>query len=70
MRVIKAKIKGKPADLVSEEPARDAKVVDLMERLRKSLASRGRGRARRGGVRPARVLAPAQRNDVARERRG
>jgi DNA end-binding protein Ku len=50
MRVIKAKMKGKSADLVAEEPHRDAKVVDLMERLRQSLdASSGRGR-RRGAV--------------------
>jgi len=48
MKVIKAKMKGKPADLVSEEPHRDAKVVDLMERLRQSLdaSSRGRGGGR------------------------
>ena len=45
MRVIKAKMKGKKADLVAEEPPRDAKVIDLMERLRQSLdASAGRGR--------------------------
>ena len=50
MRVIKAKMKGKKADLVAEEPPRDAKVIDLMERLRQSLdASGGRGR-RRGAV--------------------
>jgi DNA end-binding protein Ku len=50
MRVIKAKMKNKPADLVSDEPVRDAKVVDLMERLRQSLdASTGR----RGVRRPA-----------------
>ena len=47
MRVIKAKMKGKSADLVAEEPHRDAKVVDLMERLRQSLdQSSGRGRRR------------------------
>ena len=49
MRVIKAKMKGKKADLVSEEPVRDVKVVDLMERLRRSLDASGgrRPRARR-----------------------
>ena len=46
MRVIKAKMKGKKADLVSEEPARDVKVVDLMERLRRSLDAAGRRRPR------------------------
>jgi DNA end-binding protein Ku len=55
MRVIKAKMKGKKADLVVEEPPRDAKVVDLMERLRQSLdASSGRGK-RRGAVSSART---------------
>jgi DNA end-binding protein Ku len=43
MRVIKAKMKGKKADLVSEEPPRDAKVIDLMERLRQSLDAGKRG---------------------------
>jgi DNA end-binding protein Ku len=57
MRVIKAKMKGKSADLVAEEPRRDAKVVDLMERLRQSLdASTGRGRRRGAASRaPART---------------
>jgi DNA end-binding protein Ku len=55
MRVIKAKMKGKKADLVAEEQPRDAKVVDLMERLRQSLdASSGRGR-RRGATSSART---------------
>jgi DNA end-binding protein Ku len=55
MRVIKAKMKGKSADLVAEEPHRDAKVVDLMERLRQSLdQSSGRGR-RRGAASSART---------------
>jgi len=53
MRVIKAKMKGKKADLVAEEPPRDAKVIDLMERLRQSLdASSGRGRRRRAASSP------------------
>ena len=50
MRVIKAKMKGKKADLVAEEPPRDAKVIDLMERLRQSLDASSRGR---GGRRAA-----------------
>jgi DNA end-binding protein Ku len=58
MRVIKAKMKGKSADLVAEEPPRDAKVIDLMERLRQSLdASGGRGR-RRGAASSARARTP------------
>jgi DNA end-binding protein Ku len=42
MRLIKAKLKGKPADLAVEEHPRDANVVDLMERLRRSLEAPGR----------------------------
>jgi DNA end-binding protein Ku len=45
MRLIKAKVKGKPADLVSDERPRDSNVVDLMERLRRSLEGAG-GRAK------------------------
>ena len=41
MRIIKAKMKGKRADLVSEEQPRDSNVVDLMERLRRSLETSG-----------------------------
>jgi DNA end-binding protein Ku len=45
MRLIKAKIKGKPVDLVSDERPQDSNVVDLMERLRRSLEGAG-GRAK------------------------
>jgi DNA end-binding protein Ku len=64
MRVIKAKMKGKPADLVSEEPARDAKVVDLMERLRQSLDASG---GRRDGRR--RVVSTRRRRPSVRGRK-
>ncbi len=37
LRVIKAKRKGKKPKLETEEPARGGEVVDLMERLRRSL---------------------------------
>jgi DNA end-binding protein Ku len=37
MRIIKARMKGKTVHLESEEPERNANVVDLMERLRRSL---------------------------------
>ena len=46
MRLIKAKLKGKPADLVSDEHPRESKVVDLMERLRRSLETAGGTRKR------------------------
>ena len=42
MRVIKAKLKGKKPELEAEEEPRQAEVVDLMERLRRSLAQGGR----------------------------
>jgi DNA end-binding protein Ku len=46
MRVIKAKLKGRSAKLVTPEPVRDSNVINLMERLRQSLeASSGRSRA-------------------------
>ena len=60
MKVIKAKIKGKPADLVAEEPVRDAKVVDLMERLRQSLDAHGKRGGRKRAAAPARQSRPAR----------
>ena len=67
MRVIKAKMKGKKADLVSEEPPRDAKVVDLMERLRQSLDATGK----RGGKRAsARVRSRTAHRAAKRASRG
>jgi len=41
MRIIKAKSKGKTVSLEAAEEPRHAEVVDLMERLRQSLANRG-----------------------------
>jgi DNA end-binding protein Ku len=64
MRVIKAKMKGKAPDLVVDERPRDAKVVDLMERLRQSLnQSAGRGGAKKStrAVRTRRAPARKQR---------
>jgi DNA end-binding protein Ku len=52
MRVIKAKIKGKHVELKPATEPREAKVVDLMERLRRSLAqSGGKTRAAKARVR-------------------
>lgn len=45
MRIIQAKIKGKPADLVAPAEPERAEVVDLMERLRRSLGQAGGRRA-------------------------
>jgi DNA end-binding protein Ku len=41
MKIIKAKLKGKKPDLEVEEEPRSAEVVDLMERLRRSLQNAG-----------------------------
>ena len=41
MKVIRAKMKGKPAKLEAPEERQSAEVVDLMERLRRSLQSGG-----------------------------
>src|SRR4051812_17815837 len=41
MRVIQAKVKGKHVELAPSEEPREADVVDLMERLRRSLAQSG-----------------------------
>jgi DNA end-binding protein Ku len=69
MRVIKAKMKGKPADLVSEEPRRDAKVIDLMERLRSSLdaSTKGKRRTRAAAVSRSRAAAVSRKRGRARK---
>jgi DNA end-binding protein Ku len=41
MRIIQGKVKGRKPELEAGEPERDAKVVDLMERLRRSLEAGG-----------------------------
>jgi DNA end-binding protein Ku len=46
MKVIQAKVKGKHIELPPAAEPREAEVVDLMERLRRSLAQSGGGRAR------------------------
>src|SRR3989440_8910142 len=45
MRIIQAKLKGKKVELEPGEEPRQAEVVDLMERLRRSLAQSGGGKA-------------------------
>jgi DNA end-binding protein Ku len=46
MRIIQGKMKGKEVTLESPQEPRQAEVVDLMERLRRSLAQSGGGRAK------------------------
>jgi DNA end-binding protein Ku len=50
MRIIKGKMKGKQVEIEPEAAPRETKVVDLMERLRRSLAESG---SRRGSTRKA-----------------
>ena len=52
MKIIKGKIKGKDVELTAKEEPRQAEVVDLMERLRKSLAQSGKGSRRTAAVSP------------------
>jgi DNA end-binding protein Ku len=54
MRIIKGKMKGKHVELTPEAEPRQAEVVDLMERLRRSLAESG-GRGARSGATKART---------------
>jgi DNA end-binding protein Ku len=70
LRIIKGKMKGKTVKLAADEEPRQAEVVDLMERLRRSLEQAGpaarwrqcAGRTRRGrkgqAKRPALVTQP------------
>jgi len=54
MRIIQAKVKGKKVTLEPATEPREAEVVDLMERLRRSLQQGGKGRtARKSASRPA-----------------
>jgi DNA end-binding protein Ku len=52
MKIIKGKMKGKDVTLEPESEPREAKVVDLMERLRRSLEQSGGGKAARGAKAP------------------
>ena len=62
MKVLKAKMKGKPAKLQAAEPRQSAEVIDLMTRLRESLAQSG-GRPRRRP--PARKTANTRKRSSA-----
>jgi DNA end-binding protein Ku len=59
MKVIKAKAKGKHVELKADEEPRQAEVVDLMERLRRSLEASG------GAKRPAKKTAAKKRSHAA-----
>jgi DNA end-binding protein Ku len=55
MKVLKAKMKGKTAKLTAAEPRQSAQVIDLMTRLRESLAQGGRKTPRRASTRKTTV---------------
>jgi DNA end-binding protein Ku len=62
MKIIRAKLKGKKVELAEPAPAsEDAKVVDLMERLRASLEEGRSGRRARGGEGSAKPAARKRR---------
>jgi len=60
MRIIQGKMKGKDVHLAPEAEPRQAEVVDLMERLRRSLEQSGGagGRPRAASARHARAAKP------------
>ncbi len=66
MRIIQAKSKGKKVRLESAEVPRQAEVVDLMERLRRSLAQKGSGRVKSGSAAPRRKSASVARKPKKR----
>jgi DNA end-binding protein Ku len=53
MRIIQGKLKGKDVELAPDAEPRQAEVIDLMERLRRSLAQSGEGEPKRGAGRRA-----------------
>jgi DNA end-binding protein Ku len=61
MKIIRAKLKGREPELEHPEAPQDAQVVDLMERLKQSLATRHHGAKRR----PARQRRGARRSKAA-----
>jgi DNA end-binding protein Ku len=64
MKIIKAKVKGKKVTLAPEETPRKGEVVDLMERLRRSLDQAG-GAPRRAKKTPAKKAAAKKRTRAA-----
>src|SRR5581483_8531059 len=68
MRIIQGKVKGKHVELEPSEEPRQAEVVDLMERLRRSLAQTGGSRGQRSG-KPEKRSAAAHRPAKPRGRK-
>src|SRR2546423_2736103 len=68
MRIIQGKMKGQDVELEPTTEPRQAEVVDLMERLRRSLAQSGVGA--KGGARPAATKSRAAKSRGAAKRAG
>ena len=66
MRIIKGKMKGKKVQLEAPEEPRQAEVVDLMERLRRSLEQSG---GKRTGAKTAKSRSAAKRTGAKRPRK-
>jgi DNA end-binding protein Ku len=64
MRIIQGKLKGRKVELEAGEEPRQAEVVDLMERLRRSLAQSGKG----GAAKPHTAKARAARHSKKRSK--
>jgi len=68
MRIIEGKVKGRKVDLEAPEEPRQAEVVDLMERLRRSLEQRGAGAGARKTAAAKPKAAHATRATATRKR--
>jgi len=66
MRIVKSKIEGAEPELEADETPRRGEVVDLMERLRRSLAHAGG--TRKGAAAPTRARKKAPKKATARKR--
>ena len=70
MRIIQAKIKGEDVELAPTTEPRQAEVVDLMERLRRSLAQSGGGGGKARAAKPRAATARAGTSKRASKKRG
>jgi len=70
MKVIQAKVKGKKIDLAPAEEPRQAEVVDLMERLRRSLEQGGGGKGTRKTAARVKTRAGTAKKAATKKRSG
>jgi DNA end-binding protein Ku len=68
MRIVKSKVEGKEADLEPEQTRRSGEVVDLMERLRRSLGQAGRRAPTAKAARTSKSARAAQHGRASRKR--